>query len=341
MNETLFGLSKIPFTALPSGGEVFIGPQPAGLVEALGSAFASRDAIAVVSGPAGTGKTTLVNYALDALYKQKKIVRVGRAPLKPQDIAESLLIILGVENRPTDREHRLVILRDALQQYETAGINVIIVVEDALTTGEEILAELAALTATDAGGARMVLMGADPLPDFLQRPELADLQERVTLQYSLNALSAAETRAYLLHCFRNAGGDFDQLFHSDCSALLHRICDGNPRAINHLAEVVLRAADELDLKQISARFTAGVAVQIYDPKSHDFRFVKQKAEIEAAATNQSSEPSHAVDADDKPTTVEANIAKAETLEDLDDVMAETLFGAELRELAAQATGGNN
>jgi type II secretory pathway predicted ATPase ExeA len=340
MNHTLFGLSKMPFTALPAGSEVFIGPQTAGLVAALGSALAPRDAVAVVSGGAGTGKTTLVNYALNALYKKKKVVRVGRSPLEPQNVLQSLLIVLGVENRPSDREQRLVILRDALRQYASAGISVIVVVEDALTAGVEVLAEIAALTATEdgeTGGARIVLMGVNSLSDFLQCSELADLSGRIALQHELHALNAAETRGYLLHCFRNAGGDFDQLFQPDCSALLHKICDGNPRAINQLAEVVLRTAAEMGLQKISARYIAEVAVQIYDPESHDFRFVTRDTDAEA----QNDQSVDAAAADGRTEAVEEDIARAECLEDLDDVSAETLFGADLSEVAAQATGGNN
>jgi hypothetical protein len=251
-----------------------------------------------------------------------------------------LLIVLGVKNRPSAREHRLAILRDALRQYESAGIRVIVVVEDAPITGAEVLAEIAALTVSDdgeTGGARIVLMGTDSLPDFLQRSELADLQERMALQHELHALTAAETRGYLLHCFRNAGGDFNQLFKPDCSALLHKICEGNPRAINQLAEVALRTAAEIGVQKISARYIAEVAAQIYDPELHDFRFAIQDTDAEAQ-NDQSADPG---DTGNQPGHVEEDIASAECLEDLDDVSAETLFGADITEFAAQATGGNS
>lgn len=338
MNDKLFGLSKMPFTALPRGSEVFIGPQTAGLVEALGSALTTTDAIAVVTGPAGIGKTTLVHHALDALYKKKKIIRVGRSPLETQNVLQALLIVLGVQNRPLDREQRRAILRDAFRQYESAGFSVIVVVEDALIKGAEVLAEIAALTVSgdgEPGGARMILMGTDSLPDFLQRSELADLQQRVSFQYDLQALSPAETRGYLLHCFRNADGDFDQLFKPNCDTLLHKICDGNPRAINQLAEVVLRTADELNIEMISTRYIAEVAAQIYDPEIHDFRFAAEKTESEAAQKDQSANADAAAE---NAAAVEKDIAKAECLEDLDDISAETLFGDDISEVAAQATG---
>jgi len=266
-------------------------------------------------------------------------VRVSRSPLQPQHVLESLLIVLGVKNRPPNREQRILVLRDALRQYQAADFSVVVVVEDVLTTGAEVLAEIAALTAPDgaeSGGARMVLMGADPTLDLLQSPELTDLQQRITLQYKLRALNAAETKAYLLHSFRNAGGDFNQLFKPDCGTLLHKICDGNPRAINQLVEVVLRTAAGLNRKMISPRYIAEVAAQIYDPEIHDFKFVTDYTD----AQSQNDQSADAAATDERVAAVEEDIAKAECLEDLDDVTAETLFGTDISELAAQAAGGN-
>lgn len=346
MDQTLFGLKKNPFTALPRGAEVFIGPQTAGLLEALRRGLETRDAVTTVSGPAGAGKTTLVNYALDALYPKKKLARVGRAQLGPEQVLEALLIVLGVTNRPADRDHRLLILRDALRQYATAGISVIVVVEDAPHSGAEVLAELAALTVHDTGqsdGARMVLMGADRLPELLRRSELASLNKRLALRHELDPLSAAETRGYLLHCFRTAGGDFNQMFDPDCSELLHKICDGNPRAINHLVEVVLRAADELNLNRIAARFVAEVAAQIYDTETHDFRFVNGPTNTASKEAGPSADiySGTAKNNSDTAGKIAQDIMNAKSLEDLDDVMAETLFGEEMSELAAQAMSGTN
>ena len=344
MDQTLFGLNRIPFTALPRGADVFIGPQTAGLVQAFRSALETPDAIVTVSGPAGIGKTTLVNYALDGLYRKKKIARLGRASLRSQDVLASLLIVLGVTNRPSDRDHGLVILRDALQQYAAAQVSVIVVVEDALNAGAEVLAEFAALTLAGTNGstgARMILMGSGALPHFLQRHELDNLRERVSLQHDLSELSAAETRGYLLHCFRTAGGNFDQLFAPECSDLLHSISDGNPRAINQLTEVVLRTAAAMNATQITPRFIAKVAAQIYDPELHDFKFVNSTTDVDAPVNEPAEDIADASDqsaADDEPGTIEAEIMKADCLEDLDDVMAETLFGTEVSDLAAQATG---
>ncbi len=339
MNPTHYGLNRNPFPAQPTGGEVFIGPQTAKLVQSMRSRFDRPDAVMTVTGAAGTGKTALVTYALDAIAARKKVVSVGRTPMAAEDVLESLLVVLGVENRPVERERRFRILRNALLQYETAGSPVIIVVEDANASGPAIIAELLKLTAADAGesaGARLVLMGDDTMQAVLDDPLLENLQPRLVHHHTVDALDEMETRGYLLHCFRDAGGDFRDTFEAGCCALLHKLCDGNPRAINKLVDEVLEAAVEKNLEKISPRFIAEIAAHDYDPQVHDFKFAAS-AQLDDVGDQVPTATSSGAQNDPLATIVE-NIAKAESLDDLDDAMAETIFGSEFATIAAQVTG---
>ena len=325
-----YGLNRNPFLARPTGGDVFIGPQTAELVRSVKSGLNGQDAVMTVAGAAGTGKTTLVTYALDAIAAKRKAVSVGRTPMESEDVLESLLIVLGVENRPVEKERRFAILRNALLQYETAGLPVFIVVEDVRASGPAILAELSALTVADAGesaGARIVLMGDDTMQSVLDDPTLVELRQRIAHRHTINALSDMETRGYLLHCFRAAGGDFRKLFESGSCTLLHKLCDGNPRAINKLVDAVLDTAAEQNRETISPLFIAELAAREYDPQVHDFKF---------AAAAQVDNVSNEIEAA-TPQKIAEDIANAESLDDLDDAMAETLFGAEIALVAARVT----
>ena len=339
MYQTNYGLNRSPFPALPRGGAVFIGPQTAELVQSMKSGLAGQDAIMAVSGAAGTGKTTLVTYALDALTAKKKVVSVGRTPIEADDVLESLLIVLGVENRPPERERRRAILQNALLQYETAGLPVFVVVEDIQKSGPAVLAELSALTAADTEqlpGARIVLMGDNTMQSVLDDPMLVELRQRLTHRHTINAMSDMEARGYLLHCFRAAGGDFTQLFESGSCTLVRKLCDGNPRAINQLVDVVLDSAAEQNLETIPRLFIAEIAAHDYDPQAHEFKFAATARVDNASNEMQPAAPPASESA--QLQKIAEDIANANSLDDLDDAMAETLFGAEIAQIAAQVTG---
>lgn len=333
-----FGLSRNPFLVRPTGSDVFIGPQTADLVRSIKAVLARQDAAVTVAGAAGTGKTTLVNFALNAIAARKKVVRVGRTPMATKDVLESLLIVLGVTNRPVEREHRFMILRNALLQYETAGIPVFIVVEDVHASGSAMLAELSALTAADAGqsaGARLVLMGDDTMQPILDKPALDELRQRLVHRHTINALSDMETRGYLLHCFRAAGGDFRKVFESGSCTLLHKLCDGNPRAINKLVDAVLNTAARDNPGIIGPRYIAEIAAHDYDPQAHDFKFTITAADDKVF--NAMQLPAAPAAENGQLQKIADDIAKAESLDDLDDAMAETLFGSDFALVAAQVT----
>jgi len=275
MYEDSFGLKKSPFRDKATGPDVFVGPLTARTMAGFRKALTAQDAVVTVSGIAGTGKTTLVTRSVDAFDVRKKIVRVSRMRMEASDVLESLLIVLGVQDYPAGTIRRFTALRRKMKELEDAGIRVFVIVEDALRTGVETLAEIEALTAADAGesdGASIVLMGDERLAEFMKSPELAQLQQRVRQRHRIEPLSAPELRGYLRHCFRLAAGDFDLIFDSKSCELLHHLSGGVPRITNNIVEAALTAAAAQGIRPVTAELVAKVAADEFQLDAGDFDF---------------------------------------------------------------------
>lgn len=275
MYEQHFGLTKRPFGTKPRGSDVFIGPQTAKTMSGFRKALVAQDAVVTVSGAVGTGKTTLVERALDAIGRKYKTIRVGRIQMDASDVLESLLIVLGVKDRPSGTIQRFTALRKKLQELQDAGTRVFILVEDALRAGADTLAELEALTVADAGesdGASIVLMGDERLFEFMKTPQLGQLQQRVRQRHRIQPLGEAELRGYLKHCLRQAGGDFDQIFDARSAELLQALSAGIPRVANNVADAVLVAAATQGVSKVSAKMIAATASDEFGLSVDDFDF---------------------------------------------------------------------
>ena len=286
MYEQHFGFNKRPFCAQATGSDVFVGPQTAKTMAGFRKALAAQDAVVTVSGPVGTGKTTLVHRALEGLGTRYKTIRVGRMEMKSSDVLESLLIVLGVQDRPKGTIQRFAALRRKLKELQDAEIRVFIVIEDGLRTGAETLAELEALTASDAGesdGAGIVVMGDERLPQFMKDPEVAQLQQRVRQRHAILPLCVAELRGYLTHCFRQAGVDFEHVFDARSAELLHELSNGIPRIANNLVESSLAAAAGQGIHAIPATLIATVASDEYGLSADNFDFSTPEPLAEVAA----------------------------------------------------------
>ncbi|MDH3576350.1 MAG: hypothetical protein OEO71_00845 [Gammaproteobacteria bacterium] len=302
MYEQHFGFKKRLFPAQATGGDVFVGPQTAKTMGGFRKALAAQDAVVTVSGPVGTGKTTLVHRALEGLGTKYKTIRVGRMEMKSSDVLESLLIVLGVKDRPSGTIQRFASLRRKLKEMQEAQVRVFIVIEDGLRTGAETLAELEALTAADAGdsdGASIIVMGDERLPQFMQDPEVAQLQQRVRQRHTISPLCIAELRGYLKHCFRLAGGDFEHVFDARSAELLHELSNGIPRIANNLVESTLVAAASQGIDKIPATLVATVASDEYGLSADNFDFSIPEAVVEVAP-EPAPEPQTVVDLAPEP-----------------------------------------
>jgi len=265
MYETQFGLNKRPFRALAKGSDVFVGPQTATAMAGLKKALSAPDAIVLVNGPVGVGKTTIVRRALDAIGKQRVIVTIGRMQLGHDEMLELLLEEMGAE-MPSGIVQRFTTFRRLLKQHADEGTRVFFVVEDVARIGVDALSELEALTASDAGvseGANVILMGDDEVGDVLQTARMARLRQRLRLKQVIAPFGVSELMGYFKHCFRLAGNEFDTVFEDGCADVLHRFSGGIPRVANSLVESSLISAVENKLERVNVAQIKLVASEEY------------------------------------------------------------------------------
>ena len=273
MYEQHFGLKKRPFRASANGTDVFVGPHIAATMADLKKALIANDAIVTVSGPVGSGKTTLVNRALDSIGTNQKTVLVARMRLDSIDVLEFLLDELGIEERPNGTMQKFALFRRHLKKLAESDTRVFIAIEDGTHLGAETLAEVEALTAADAGeseGAIIVLMGDEAMTTMLSEAPLARIQQRIRQRLTIDALPLAEMRGYLRHCFRLAGRDFEQIFEPNAAELLHHLSDGIPRIANNLVESAMTAAADQGMDQVATTLLARIAENEYGLSAADF-----------------------------------------------------------------------
>lgn len=260
MYEKQFGLNRRPFRANAAGSDVFVGPQTAKFMAAMKKGFNAGDAVVAVTGEPGVGKTTLVNRAINAVPGEKLVIRFSRMHLGHDEVLEFLLEQLESNELPKSTIKRINLFRDLLAARTSKGTRVIVILEDAVRIGEDALAEFESLTAAgESAGANIVLMGEDALLEVLKTPALRRLNQRTRLRYPVQPLSAGELMAYMKHCFRNAGAEFDLLFEKNAAGMLFELSGGNPRVANNLVESILTATAEQNASKVSNQTIALVA----------------------------------------------------------------------------------
>ena len=266
MYEDHFGLSKNPFQPVAEGEAIYEGPEQAKVIADLKIALTARDSIAVLTGPVGVGKTTIVTKALEKMGSERMVARLGRTQVGSDELVDLLLAKFGIVREATRRFECLKTFNRILSEQAASGARVFIVIEDAERLGADLLEELEALTATDDGasaGANIILMGPQKLDKLLTAPALERVRQRIRLQQALDRFTAENVEDYLRHRITVAGGDFDALFEEDTALMVRRCSGGIPRVINALCETALTVAAEMELTEVTPQTIYDVAVEVF------------------------------------------------------------------------------
>ncbi len=342
MYETHFGLNNRVFHGTPTGSGIFVGPQTARVMAGLKKALVTADAAIAVTGPVGVGKTTAVSRALAAAGGKHVVISVGRVHLGQDEVLDQMLEELGANGLATGAIRKITVFRQALKQLQDKNARVVVIVEDAVRTGIETLAELEALTGADSGvsdGANIVLMGDDSLQAMLRAPELARLEQRTRMRQTVDPFSAGETKGYLIHCLREAGGEYEELFTEGCAELLHDLSGGVARVVNNLVESVLVSAAEQSLTTIDTALIRRVANDEYGLSSElvvTESTIKSTIESTAESTD---EPANDLSSSDAPTSEKADEAGAGS--PAADELVSTVVSTNEKQAVEPAESGKN
>ncbi len=286
-----FGLTSKPFDATADGAAVFMSPRQSEQIKALHQGLGAQDAVVTVTGPVGVGKTTFVNKGLELIHPGRLVAAVGRMRMEPEDLFALLLSGFGISRRTKGMIRQIGAFRRYLHERAATGLQVAIIVEDAERIGIDALVELEALTAADSGAtssANLILMGQPDLNEFLLKPDLARLKQRVRQRIEIEALTGPEIQGYLRHCLRHAGGEYDAIFEAGVAEIVFGCSEGIPRLINTLCEEALNAATEDNLTRVTPALMATIAEGTFGYEA-DLTTPPVSTEVEPAEPGQNSD----------------------------------------------------
>jgi type II secretory pathway predicted ATPase ExeA len=261
MYEAYWQLDARPFDYSADARFYYPGESQQGALLKLRYAVEMRQPAALLAGPAGVGKTALVQNLLrkcsEALTPRLHIVY-------PQLPSDQLLSYLAAQLQPTapvrnsTPEQNLRLLESTLADNTRAGKHALIVIDEAhlLATngGLETVRLLLNLQCNGLPVATVLLIGQTGLLVAVER--LPALEERIAVKCLLRRLTQTETLAYVQHRLQAAGAT-RPIFSEAALEAVHQHSLGVPRRINRLCDLALlvgfaEEAATIDTAQIDA-----------------------------------------------------------------------------------------
>lgn len=241
MYKRFYGLAKNAFSLTPDPRFLVLTQAHCEVKAALTYAIITRKGFSVLTGDAGTGKTTLLRAVIESIPEQQLCFSFLVNPvLTPEEFYELVLGDFGLPNGATKPE-RLKGLLDFLVHSHAAGQFPVLFVDEAHRLSVEILEEIRLLTNFETATEKLlhiVLVGQDELNDLLDRRDLRQLKQRVEVRQHIGPLHSDEVPEYIRYRWRCAGGS-EPPFSEEAVRQIGRISGGIPRLINSICDNAL------------------------------------------------------------------------------------------------------
>jgi general secretion pathway protein A len=269
MYEQYWHLQRPAFRSQAPADFFFAGQSQQAALLKLQYLVEQRQGIAVLTGPAGSGKTFLLE-----AFRERLPATTGPLVdiLFPQLTADELLHYIVAKLREghsepdhsSDRRDRVLQrLERQLAHWIEQGRHPLILIDDAQLIEDQHVFQLMQqlLNYRRAGGPEfsVILCGQPELVGQIRHHPA--LQERLSFVCAVQPLLAEETAAYVQHRLRAAGGS-DVIFDAGSLDAIHQLSRGLPRRINRLCDFALLVGYADQLERISPKEIEAVAAEL-------------------------------------------------------------------------------
>jgi general secretion pathway protein A len=258
------GLREDPFHVSPDPRFYYCTPaHESALVELL-AGIETRQGFLVLTGEAGTGKTTLLNHILNWLHcRGRSTAYIFHAHLEPIGLLRFILRDFGIPCESRSKSDLVSALHTWLLERHAAMDLPVLILDEAHTLPIQSLDELRLLLNLETPRGKLlqiILSGQPELDEKLRLPALRQLRQRIMFHSRLPLLTQEETAAYISSRLGAAGCSDASLFPEEVVQDIFVASNGIPRVVNLLCEHALISSFAEQQRVVSPEMIRRIAI---------------------------------------------------------------------------------
>ncbi|PTQ80919.1 ExeA family protein [Nitrosomonas ureae] len=257
MYAQYFNLKLLPFENVPDPLFFYDHGDHARIRKQISGSLQSGRGLIVVTGPIGSGKTTLSQMIKADFPESIKLIWMAEPPANSTDLYLFLAQELGLQ--PTSSEKTFVMrdIRNALMTINTEGKKCLVIIDESHLMSEDVLNGIRLLNNLEEGSIKLIqllLLGQDELMEKINKPEMIPFKQRIAALESLGKMTTDGVLKYITHRIQVAGGNPNLISATGWEAIsIAFSAGGTPRTINSLCDRSFNVAYERNKSVIDAK----------------------------------------------------------------------------------------
>ncbi len=256
MYQDFYGFTEKPFTITPNPDFIFLSRIHREAFAHLFYGIDSHAGFITLTGEVGTGKTTVLRTLLSQLDTEKyKSALIFNPCLSGVQLLAGICREFGVEADEKDTYGYLDALNMFLLEKHSEGSTVLLVVDEAQNLAPAVLEQIRMISNLETERDKLIqiiLAGQPELNNLLNRHDLRQLNQRITVRCRLVPMGPEDTGNYIRHRLKVSGCRVPGLFTTKAVRQIHSYSKGVPRVINVLCEQALIMAWTMEETRITS-----------------------------------------------------------------------------------------
>ncbi len=234
-----YGLRENPFNVTSDPHFLYLSCTHKEALNHLLYGINQRKGFIEITGEIGAGKTTLCRALLNRFDNKTKTSLIFNSNLPENQLLEAVVTDFGIIPEKKNKVTFFKQLNNFLLEQLSSGNNTVLIIDEAQNLRSNTLETIRMLSNLETEKEKLlqiILVGQPELRKKLNSPDLAQLRQRITIRFHVEALKRAEIKKYIEHRLMVAGSDGNITFTEEAINCIYQYSKGIPRVINVICD---------------------------------------------------------------------------------------------------------